>query len=172
MSRFRKTLYAKIGQVQKFNLMHCSMDARCLFAASVSVLNGVSFLRKSRNPSSTVRGMVFSYRLTLSISLRCAPSREKGQGGATGHSPVPTTGGCLHPVRANDRFAGGPLLWLKRLGACERQVVASPQPDNPYHADIVLPPGVPSKEEQEAHALAKHARWCRKGHSAGSVNTP
>ena len=49
----------------KFDLMHRSMDARWRFAASVSESDGVSFWRKSRNPSSTVRGIVFSYRLNL-----------------------------------------------------------------------------------------------------------
>ena len=64
----------------------------------------------------------------------------------------------------NRSFYGWAVVVAEKAGACERQVVASPQPDNPYHADIVLPPEVSSEEEQEAHALAlaKHARWCRR----------
>ena len=43
-----------------------------------------------------------------------------------------------------------------------RQVIASPQLDNPYHADIVLPdPAVEDREEQKRHAqeLADASIW-------------
>ena len=43
----------------KFDLIHCSIDARCRFAASDSKSDGVRFRTKSRNPSSIVRGMAF-----------------------------------------------------------------------------------------------------------------
>ncbi len=50
-----------------------------------------------------------------------------------------------------------------------RKVTASPQPDNPYHADIVLPDvAVEDRDEQKRHAqeLADGASW--RGHDIDS----
>lgn len=46
-----------------------------------------------------------------------------------------------------------------------RRVEASPQEDNPYHADIVLPDGATDKGERIRHAqvLARGARWRERG---------
>ncbi len=67
--------------------------------------------------------------------------------------------------RAQDRgsnrsFYGWAIVTAQQAATSRRRVQASPQPDNPYHADIVLPPD----EEQTQHALelTRHARWCRR----------
>ena len=59
-------------------------------------------------------------------------------------------------------FYGWAVVDAETAGSNERQVTASPQLDNPYHADIVLPdPAVEDREEQKRHAqeLADEATW-------------
>ncbi len=63
----------------------------------------------------------------------------------------------------NRSFYGWAIITVGQATTNKRRVVASPQDDNLYHADIILPSELPSEEEQTQHALelAKHARWCR-----------
>ena len=59
-------------------------------------------------------------------------------------------------------FYGWAVVAVKRAAANGRQVIATPQLDNPYHADIVLPaPDVEDREEQKRHAqeLADSSIW-------------
>ena len=59
-------------------------------------------------------------------------------------------------------FLGWAVVSLEAACADGRQVCASPQHDNPYHADIVLPVSATlDSEEQEDHAqqLAMASRW-------------
>ena len=65
----------------------------------------------------------------------------------------------------NRRFRGWALVRSGSAGRNGRSVEATPQPDNPYHADVRLP--VPAdawdevKQEKRAHGqeLADFARW-------------
>lgn len=65
----------------------------------------------------------------------------------------------------NRRFRGWALVRSDSAGRSGRTVTPTPQPDNPYHADIRLP--VPAdaweevKQEKRAHGqeLADFARW-------------
>lgn len=66
---------------------------------------------------------------------------------------------------ANDRgakFYGWAVVTAQQAGASGRHVRASAQPDNPYHADIVLPDlAADDREEQQRHAqeLADGSSW-------------
>ncbi|MXW91263.1 MAG: hypothetical protein F4114_02830 [Rhodospirillaceae bacterium] len=62
----------------------------------------------------------------------------------------------------NRTFYGWAVVVSETAAANGRRVVASPQLDNPYHADIVLPdPAVEDREEQKRHAqeLADSSIW-------------
>ena len=59
-------------------------------------------------------------------------------------------------------FYGWAVVVAETAASDGRQVTASPQLDNPYHADIVLPdPAVEDREEQKRHAqeLADESIW-------------
>ena len=59
-------------------------------------------------------------------------------------------------------FYGWAIVAAKRIRENSREVVATPLPDNPYHADILLPEGAAEdREEQQRHAqeLADASRW-------------
>ncbi len=59
-------------------------------------------------------------------------------------------------------FYGWAVVAAEAAASNDRQVIASPRLDNPYHADIVLPdPAVEDREEQKRHAqeLADEAIW-------------
>ena len=59
-------------------------------------------------------------------------------------------------------FYGWALVAAERIRKNERQVVAAPLPDNPYHADILLPESAAEDREiQQRHAqeLADASRW-------------
>ena len=59
-------------------------------------------------------------------------------------------------------FYGWAVVWTKTAGSNGRKVTASPQLDNRYHADIVLPDlAVEDREEQKRHAqeLADASAW-------------
>ncbi len=59
-------------------------------------------------------------------------------------------------------FYGWAIVIAEKAGADARQVIATPRPNNPYHADIVLPDiAVEDREEQKRHAqqLADSSRW-------------
>ena len=66
---------------------------------------------------------------------------------------------------AHDRgatFYGWAVVTARKAGADGRHVRASAQPDNPYHADIVLPDlAAEDREEQKRHAqeLADVSSW-------------
>ena len=63
---------------------------------------------------------------------------------------------------ADRRFYGWATLAAKDAASNGRQVVATPLPDNSYHADIVLPDStVANRDEQIRHAqeLADASRW-------------
>lgn len=59
-------------------------------------------------------------------------------------------------------FYGWAVVAAVRAASSGRRVVATPQPDNPYHADIALPDSAQEdREEQIRHAreLADASRW-------------
>ena len=59
-------------------------------------------------------------------------------------------------------FYGWAVIDAETAASNGRQVTASPQLDNPYHADIVLPDAaVEDREEQKRHAqeLADASIW-------------
>ncbi len=59
-------------------------------------------------------------------------------------------------------FYGWAIVIAKRIRENRREVVATPLPDNPYHADILLPEtAADDREEQQRHAqeLADASRW-------------
>lgn len=56
--------------------------------------------------------------------------------------------------RPNATFCGWAFLTASSARENEREAVASPKENNPYHADIVLPQAaVEDREEQKRHAL-------------------
>ncbi len=60
------------------------------------------------------------------------------------------------------QFYGWAVVVLEVAAANQRQALASPQLDNPYHADIVLPDAaVEDRDEQKRHAqeLADASAW-------------
>ena len=62
-------------------------------------------------------------------------------------------------------FYGWAAIAAKDAESNGRQVVATPQPDNPYHADIILPNStVEDRDEQVRHAqeLADESCWCER----------
>ena len=59
-------------------------------------------------------------------------------------------------------FYGWAVVTARKAAANGRQVQATPKPDNPYHADIVLPAlAAEDQDEQIRHAqeLADNASW-------------
>lgn len=64
---------------------------------------------------------------------------------------------------ARDRaFYGWAVVTAAKAGGNGRCVKATPTPDNPYHADIILPDiAAQDREEQKRHAqeLADTSRW-------------
>ena len=59
-------------------------------------------------------------------------------------------------------FYGWAIVAAERIRENGRQVVATPLPDNPYHADILLPESAAEdREKQQRHAqeLADASRW-------------
>ena len=57
---------------------------------------------------------------------------------------------------------GWAVITAEKASDSERKVLYSPQPENPYHADIILPDEVvKNREEQKMHAqqLADNAIW-------------
>ena len=62
----------------------------------------------------------------------------------------------------NATFYGWAVVVEDSACANERGAIATPRPDNPYHADIVLPaPAAEDREEQKRHAqeLADASTW-------------
>lgn len=62
----------------------------------------------------------------------------------------------------NRTFYGWAVIKAEKARANAREVISSPRPDNPYHADIILPdPAVKDLEEQKGHAqeLADNSTW-------------
>ena len=62
----------------------------------------------------------------------------------------------------NATFYGWGVVVEERARANGRRAIATPQPDNPYHADIVLPDSAAEdREEQKRHAqeLADASTW-------------
>ena len=71
-------------------------------------------------------------------------------------------------------FYGWAVVMAHKAGANGRQVRASAKPDNPYHADIVLPDlAAEDREEQKRHAqeLADSSSW-RERPSASGTDQP
>ena len=65
-------------------------------------------------------------------------------------------------ARRGASFYGWAIVTAKRIRENRREVVATPLPDNPYHAEILLPEGAAEeREEQQRHAqeLADASRW-------------
>lgn len=68
-------------------------------------------------------------------------------------------------TRAADRgkdFHGWAVITVENAATSGRRVEATPQLDNPYHADIILPDAViEDREEQKRHAqeLADASIW-------------
>lgn len=59
-------------------------------------------------------------------------------------------------------FYGWAVIEAGKAATGGRDVISSPQPENPYHADILLPDSaVKDREEQKAHAqeLADNSVW-------------
>ena len=62
----------------------------------------------------------------------------------------------------NATFHGWAVITAKQACASERQTVATPRRDNPYHADIVLPDSAAEDRERQkrhAHELADASKW-------------
>ena len=62
----------------------------------------------------------------------------------------------------NTTFHGWAVITARQACANERQAVATPQLDNPYHADIVLPALTAEDREiqkRHAHELADASKW-------------
>lgn len=57
------------------------------------------------------------------------------------------------------KFYGWAKLEVHEAMKENRQVMASPEPDNPYHADIILPDEAPQQRRTQAVDLARRARW-------------
>ena len=94
--------------------------------------------------------------------------------------PAPPADATAIAVRiANERgpaisFYGWAVVMAHKAGVNGRHVRASPKPDNPYHADIVLPdPVAEDREEQKRHAqeLADASSW-RERPSASGADQP
>lgn len=65
-------------------------------------------------------------------------------------------------TKRNASFYGWAFLTASSARGKERETVASPIENNPYHADIVLPnAALEDREEQKRHALelADASRW-------------
>ncbi len=65
-------------------------------------------------------------------------------------------------LERNKIFYGWAVVTTEEVSSNQRQVIASPLPTNPYHADIVLPSvAAEDREEQKRHAqeLADASRW-------------
>jgi hypothetical protein len=68
-------------------------------------------------------------------------------------------------------FYGWLVIAAEDAGSSERRVVYTPQPDNPYHTDIILPDSVAEDcDEQIRHAqeLADASRWRERPDSSRS----
>ena len=66
------------------------------------------------------------------------------------------------PDGSRRTFYGWAVVKAENAGGRGKDVMSSPQPDNPYHADIVLPdPAVKDREEQKRRAqeLADNSVW-------------
>lgn len=66
------------------------------------------------------------------------------------------------PDGSRRTFYGWAVIKAKEAGSDGRKVISTPQQDNPYHADIILPDlAVRDREEQKAHAqkLADSSTW-------------
>ena len=92
--------------------------------------------------------------------------------------PAPPAEAAATAVRAaNNRgatFYGWAVVVARNAGADGRHVRASAKPDNPYHADIVLPDlAAEDREEQKRHAqeLADSSSW-RERPSASGADQP
>ena len=92
--------------------------------------------------------------------------------------PAPLAEAAAAAARiANDRdatFYGWAVVVARNAGANRRHVRASAKPDNPYHADIVLPDlAAEDREEQKRHAqeLADSSSW-RERPSASDADQP
>lgn len=62
----------------------------------------------------------------------------------------------------NATFHGWAVIAARQACANGRQTVATPQLDNPYHADIVLPAstaGDRERQKRHAHELADASKW-------------
>ena len=60
------------------------------------------------------------------------------------------------------KFYGWVVISERKAATSERRVKASPRPDNPYHADIVLPDIVkedPDERTRHAQELADSSSW-------------
>ena len=68
-------------------------------------------------------------------------------------------------------FYGWLVIAAEYAGSSERQVIYTPQPDNPYHTDIILPDSAAEdRDEQTRHAqeLADASRWRERPDSSRS----
>ena len=89
--------------------------------------------------------------------------------------PAPPSEAAAAAIRiANDRgamFYGWAVVVARKAGASGRHVKASAKPDNPYHADIVLPDlAAEDREEQKRHAqeLADSSSWRERPSASGA----
>lgn len=72
-------------------------------------------------------------------------------------------------VKRNATFYGWAFLTASSARENEREAIASPKENNPYHADIVLPQAaVEDREEQKRHALelADASSWRERPNSS------
>ena len=78
-------------------------------------------------------------------------------------SPLEATAIADRAAKARSKpFYGWAVVTARQAGAKGRRVEASPQPDNPYHADVVLPDVAredQDKQKRHAQELAKGAAW-------------
>jgi len=85
-------------------------------------------------------------------------------------SPLEATSIADRAAKARNRpFYGWAVVMAQQAGAGGRRVEASPQRDNPYHADVILPDVVEEdQDEQKGHAqqLANGATWRERNGSA------
>ena len=62
-------------------------------------------------------------------------------------------------------FYGWLVIAAEDAGSSERQVIYTPQSNNSYHTDIILPDSIAEgRDEQVRHAqeLADASRWCER----------
>ncbi len=123
---------------------------------------GVFSSKQARQAKNTVPRRVFLGQAgEMNISVDRLDFAELGE--------MAVLGDRVAVGRGVDRkFYGWAIIAVKNAESNGRQVVYTPQPDNPYHTDIILPDSTAeNRDEQVRHAqeLADASRWCERPNS-------